>query len=114
MTMLKVVVIGLHRIDQLVPAVQELGRRHARYGVKDEYYYTVGAALLWALRVGLGDSFTPEVATAWATGDLDIAEDLTINGAGAGQTVIKGGAGWDDRIFDWRQRRSRWQRGPSA
>ena len=27
MTMLKVVVNGLHRIDQLMPAVQELGRR---------------------------------------------------------------------------------------
>jgi CSLREA domain-containing protein len=35
-----------------------------------------------------------------ATGDLDIADDVTIDGAGAGQTIIKGGAGWDDRIFD--------------
>src|SRR5262245_20893918 len=35
-----------------------------------------------------------------ATGDLDIADDLTIDGAGAGQTIIQGSAGWDDRIFD--------------
>jgi hypothetical protein len=35
-----------------------------------------------------------------ATGDLDIAEDLKIDGAGAGQTIVKGGPGWDDRIFD--------------
>ncbi|HET9223198.1 MAG TPA: globin family protein [Roseiflexaceae bacterium] len=76
MTMLKVVVNGLHRIDQLVPAVQELGRRHARYGVKDDYYDTVGAALLWTLRVGLGDSYTPEVAAAWATAYALLAETM--------------------------------------
>ena len=67
MTMLRVVVNGLTRLDQIVPAVQELGRRHARYGVRDEHYDTVGAALLSTLHQGLGDAFTPEVATAWAT-----------------------------------------------
>ena len=30
----------------VVPAAQELGRRHAGYGVKDEDYATVGAALI--------------------------------------------------------------------
>jgi hemoglobin-like flavoprotein len=67
MTMLRVVVNGLTRLDQIVPAVQELGRRHARYGVRDEHYDTVGAALLSTLQQGLGNAFTPEVAAAWAT-----------------------------------------------
>ena len=65
MTMLKIVVNGLTRLDQLVPAVQELGRRHARYGVRDEHYDTVAAALLWTLGQGLGVAFTPEVEQAW-------------------------------------------------
>jgi hemoglobin-like flavoprotein len=65
MTMLKIVVNGLTRLDQLVPAVQELGQRHARYGVRDEHYDTVAAALLWTLGQGLGVAFTPEVEQAW-------------------------------------------------
>jgi hemoglobin-like flavoprotein len=65
MSMLKIAVNGLTRLDQLVPAVQELGRRHARYGVRDEHYDTVAAALLWTLRQGLGVAFTAEVEQAW-------------------------------------------------
>ena len=65
MQMLTVVVRGLDRLDQLVPAVEALGRRHAGYGVRDEHYDTVAAALLWTLGQGLGDAFTPEVKAAW-------------------------------------------------
>ena len=36
---------------------------------------------------------------ASATGDLDITQSLTIEGAGAGSTTVAGGAGFDDRIF---------------
>ena len=65
MDMLRVVVNGLNRLDELVPAVQALGRRHATYQVEDQHYETVGAALLWTLRQGLGEGFTPEVEDAW-------------------------------------------------
>src|SRR4029079_3064750 len=57
---------GLDRLEQLVPVVEDLGRRHAGYGVRDEHYDTVGAALLWTLENGLGRAWTPEVAAAWA------------------------------------------------
>ena len=67
MQMLTAAVKGLDRLDQLVPVVQELGRRHAAYGVADAHYDTVGAALLWTLEKGLGDAFTPETKEAWAT-----------------------------------------------
>jgi nitric oxide dioxygenase len=67
MQTLSIVVRGLRRLDTLLPAVQDLGRRHVRYGVQDEHYDTVGAALLWTLAQGLGDAFTPEVKNAWAT-----------------------------------------------
>lgn len=67
MQMLTAAVKGLDRIDRLVPVVQDLGRRHAIYGVEDRHYDTVGAALLWTLEKGLGDAFTFETKEAWAT-----------------------------------------------
>ena len=65
MQMLTVAVRGLSRLDDIVPAVQALGRRHAGYHVKPEHYATVAAALLWTLEQGLGPAFTPEVKAAW-------------------------------------------------
>ncbi len=67
MQMLTAAVKGLDRLDQLVPVVQDLGRRHVAYGVTDKHYDTVGAALLWTLEKGLGSAFTPETKEAWTT-----------------------------------------------
>src|SRR5215467_12492718 len=66
MQMLTAAVKGLDRLDQLVPVVEDLGRRHTRYGVEDRHYDTVGDALLWTLSMGLGRDFTPEVEAAWS------------------------------------------------
>ncbi|HET6315779.1 MAG TPA: globin family protein [Chloroflexota bacterium] len=65
MQMLSVAVAGLNNLDALVPAVQALGRRHARYGVRAEHFDTVAVALLWTLGQGLGDAFTDDVRNAW-------------------------------------------------
>lgn len=65
MSMIGVAVNGLTNLEAIVPAVQNLGKNHVRYGVKDEHYDTVGGALLDTLAVGLGDDFTPEVKSAW-------------------------------------------------
>ena len=67
MQTLTVVVKSLARLDQIIPAVQALGRRHAGYGVREAHYATVGAALLWTLEQGLGEAFTPAVRAAWTT-----------------------------------------------
>lgn len=67
MAMLATVVNGLNRLDTLVPAAQQLARRHVGYGALPEHYPVVGAALLDTLAKGLGDEFTPEVRDAWAT-----------------------------------------------
>ena len=56
MQALAAVVAGLDHLDQLLPTVEALGRRHAGYGVSDAHYDTVGAALLWTLEQGLEDS----------------------------------------------------------
>ena len=76
MTMITVAVRGLDDLGKLVPAVQELGRRHVGYGVKDEHYATVGSALLWTLEQGLGSAFTPEVKDAWATTYTVLADTM--------------------------------------
>ena len=65
MQMLGLAVNSLDRIDQLLPVVRSLGTRHVNYGVRDKDYGTVGKALLWTLRKGLGDAFTPDVEAAW-------------------------------------------------
>ena len=67
MSMISVAVGGLTRLDTIVPAVQDLGRRHVKYGVKDKHYDTVATALVFTLEKGLGDAFTPEVKEAWVT-----------------------------------------------
>ena len=67
MMMITAAVRGLNDLGKLVPVVEDLGRRHVAYGVKDEHYATVGTALLWTLEKGLGDAFTPDVKEAWAS-----------------------------------------------
>jgi hemoglobin-like flavoprotein len=56
---------SLDRPDLLIPVLQDLGRRHARYGVQDSHYDTVGGALIWTLEKGLGERFTNDVREAW-------------------------------------------------
>ncbi len=65
MRMIHIAVDNLDKLDDIVPAVQDLGVKHLEYGVKNSHYDTVGAALLWTLGQGLGDAFTTEVRSAW-------------------------------------------------
>lgn len=65
-TTLALAVAGLQKLDELIPALQMLGRRHVAYGVEDEHYALVGRALLDTLESGLGDAFTPETREAWS------------------------------------------------
>ncbi|MFL6623253.1 MAG: globin family protein [Sulfurifustis sp.] len=65
MQMIGVAVNGLDNLQQIVPAVKDLGRRHVRYGVQPSHYDTVAAALLWTLEQGLGADYTPETREAW-------------------------------------------------
>jgi hemoglobin-like flavoprotein len=76
MQMITAAVKGLDRLEQLVPVVQDLGRRHARYGVAESHYDTVGAALLWTLEMGLGKTFTAEMKEAWTAVYLLLATTM--------------------------------------
>lgn len=65
MKMIGVAVNGLTDLAAIVPAVQELGKNHVGYGVKEEHYAAVGSSLIWTLEQGLGDAFTPDTKDAW-------------------------------------------------
>ena len=43
-----------------------MGQRHVSYGVEFKHYESVAKALLWTLKEGLKDAFTPETEQAWA------------------------------------------------
>lgn len=64
--MLGTILRQLNQIDEVIPEIEEMGRRHMHYGVQSKHYAMVGVALLGALRQGLGERFTPEVEVAWA------------------------------------------------
>ena len=65
MAMINTAVNALDKLESIVPAVQDLGKRHVDYGVTDTMYDSVGEALIWTLGQGLGEEFTDEVKAAW-------------------------------------------------
>lgn len=65
MSALTMAVESLTHLNTLVPELEELAMRHVQYGVKPQDYTPVGNALLYTLKQGLGDEFTPEVRQAW-------------------------------------------------
>ena len=65
MAILNTAVNSLDKLDAIVPAIQDMGKRHVGYGVKDKDYDTVGEALIWTLGAGLKDDFTDDTKAAW-------------------------------------------------
>ena len=76
MSMIGTAVNSLDKLETIVPAVQDLGKRHVGYGVTKEMYATVAEALLETLEVGLGDDFTPEVKEAWVVTYTVLADTM--------------------------------------
>ena len=65
MAMINTAVNALDKLETVVPAVQDMGKRHVGYGVKAKDYDTVGEALIWTLGAGLKDDFTDDTRAAW-------------------------------------------------
>jgi len=65
MRMVKTVVEGLNNPEIIIPAIQELGRRHYEYGVKSEQYKTFGDCLIMSIEKVLGSEFNPKMKDAW-------------------------------------------------
>ena len=89
MTMIATAVNNLHQVEKIVPAVQDLGRRHATYGVKETHYKPVGEALIWTLEKGLGPAFTQQVKDAWVAAYTTLAGVMS-QAAASVQPVKKG------------------------
>lgn len=86
MTMLTEIVRVLDRPNELVPELADLGHRHVSYGVKDDDYGSIGAALIWLLEQVLGEEFTPELRAAWSEAYL-LVSSIMRRGAARGGSV---------------------------
>jgi hemoglobin-like flavoprotein len=65
MNMLAAAVKGLDRLEELRPILQDLGRRHAGYGVRIEHFAAVEECLLYLVKTFTGDEFNLDVQLAW-------------------------------------------------
>jgi len=68
--LMQMIALAVSKLDQpevLMPVLENLGRRHGGYGVRDADYDTVGAALLKTLYQGLGAAWNEEVEEAWVS-----------------------------------------------
>jgi serine/threonine protein kinase/pimeloyl-ACP methyl ester carboxylesterase len=63
---LRVVVQHLHAPERLDPMLEELGRKHAGYGVTQEHFDVFGEALIAVLAEMEGEAWDPVVEQAWA------------------------------------------------
>ena len=86
MTMLTEIVRVLDRPNELVPELADLGHRHVSYGVKDDDYGSIGAALLWLLEQVLEEEFTPDLREAWSEAYL-LVSSIMRRGAARGGSV---------------------------
>jgi len=63
--MLATIVGAVDKPEMFGSIVENLGTRHALFGVTEEHYPAVGAALMWSLDKSLGASLTPDAREAW-------------------------------------------------
>ena len=59
------VVNALNNPTTVVDTIEKLSKRHLSYGVKQEYYATVGQALIATVHQSLGADATPYIEAAW-------------------------------------------------
>jgi hemoglobin-like flavoprotein len=65
MRMVKTVVEGLNYPEVIIPAVQDLGRRHHEYGVAENQYKMFGDCLIECLAQEVGKEFNEKTKAAW-------------------------------------------------
>ncbi|HJZ47612.1 MAG TPA: globin domain-containing protein [Roseiflexaceae bacterium] len=83
MDMIALVVDHLSEFESLQPRLRALALAHIGYGARDEHYDTVGVALIWAIRQGLEDQFTPADQAAWLAAYSLLADAVKASAASA-------------------------------
>ena len=65
MAMISTIIGRLDKLNELNDEITSMAQRHVQYGVRPGHYKLVGNALLWTLKQGLGNEWTPEIEKAW-------------------------------------------------
>jgi hemoglobin-like flavoprotein len=89
--LLETVIALLDEPAKLLPVLEDSGRRHALYGVRERHYELVGAAIHAALRKSLGAAFDEEAAAAWSQ-VYGLMSETMIGGARALKSADSAGA----------------------
>jgi len=63
--MITLIVTNLQSMENILPEIHALGKRHLQYGTRPEHYDMVGEALLWTLKNFLSDKWDDQMADAW-------------------------------------------------
>jgi nitric oxide dioxygenase len=63
--MLNIIIARLDNMEKMTESIAAMVRRHVHYGVRPAHYKMVGNAMLWTLKQGLGNDWTPEIESAW-------------------------------------------------
>jgi len=74
--MLNTIVGRLDHLQELSEDIAAMARRHVSYGVRPGHYKLVGSALMWTLKQGLGNDWTPPVEEAWRACYNDLANTM--------------------------------------
>lgn len=77
------VVSSVDDLAAVVPVVEQLGRDHRKFAVRNEHYPLVGEALLATLAHFLGPEWTPELAQDWTEAFTIVAGVMTDAAAAA-------------------------------
>jgi hemoglobin-like flavoprotein len=95
------IVSNVNQLDAVTPFVQGLGDDHRKFEVRPEHYGPIGEALLATLGYFLGEAWTPDLATDWASAYGLIAR---VMGDAAEQASAARPPWWAATVVD-RQRR---------
>jgi len=87
MNMLRSALALLDSPERLAPVLEELGARHAGYGVQPGHYETVREALMRMLARVLGDGLKPEILVAWDR-LYELVRKAMLKGAERAPTVL--------------------------
>lgn len=86
---LKLVIANVRNMDALLPALQELGQRHQKYGAEPEHYIAVADVLISVMAEIAGDQWTERMQQAWR-GALNAIAKIML-GAYTGASAAPGG-----------------------
>jgi hemoglobin-like flavoprotein len=65
MDMINTITVRLDKPDDLANEIRAMAQHHVQYGIRPAHYKLAGNALLWTLKQGLGNDWTPEIENAW-------------------------------------------------